>query len=368
MKKIEECSKAIAEAVKLCNVKVIPIYPITPQTHIPEEISKFVNDGEFNSELIYTESEHSMLSAAIGASASGVRTFTATSSQGLAYTFENLFIASGLRLPIVMAVANRTLSAPINIWGDHQDSISVRDCGWLQFYAESSQEAFDTTIQAYKIAEQINLPVMVCVDGFNLSHVYEPVDILEQKQVNSFLPEFKPKFKLDTNKPITIGPVAYPNTFMQFKKQQQDAMLDSIKIIKNVNIEFKNKFKRSYGDGLIETYNLKGKKKAIIAMGSICGTIRELSNKLKNFGLIKIRCFRPFPKQELINVCKNLNELIVIDKNISIGNGGALAIEVKNALFDKKINVRSYIAGLGGKDITINDLEKALKNKEGWML
>ncbi|MFH0936388.1 MAG: LAGLIDADG family homing endonuclease [Candidatus Woesearchaeota archaeon] len=247
---------------------------------------------------------------------------------------------------------------------DHQDSISARDSGWLQFYVESSQEAFDTTIQAYKIAEQINLPVMVCVDGFTLSHMYEPVDILEQNKVNSFLPKYKPKFKLDTNKPITIGPVAYPNTFMQFKKQQQDAMLDSIKLIKKVNSEFKNKFKRSYGDGLIETYNLKNKK-AIIAMGSVCGTIREFCDKNK-IGLIKIRCFRPFPKQELINACKNLNELIVIDRNISIGNEGALATEVKSILKNKKI--KSYIAGLGGKDITINDLEKTLKNKEGWIL
>jgi pyruvate ferredoxin oxidoreductase alpha subunit len=329
-----------------------------------EEIAKFVNDGELDAELIYSESEHSMLSSAIGASAIGVRVFTATSSQGLAYAFENLFIASGLRLPIVMAVANRTLSSPINIWNDIQDSISARDSGWLQFYAESSQESFDTIIQAYKIAEQINLPVMVCVDGFTLSHMYEPVEILEQKQVDSFLPEYKPKFILDPKKPITMGPVAYPNTFMQFKKQQQEAMLNSIKIIKKVNNEFKNKFKRSYGNGLIETYNLKNKK-AIIAMGSVCGTIREFCDKNK-VGLIKIRCFRPFPKQELINTCKNLKELIVIDKDISIGNEGALAIEVKSVLHNKKI--KSFIMGLGGKDITLKDLEKTLKNKEGWIL
>jgi len=260
------------------------------------------------------------------------------------------------------------LSSPLNIWCDHSDSISARDSGWLQFYVESSQEAFDTVIQAYKIAEQINLPVIVCVDGFTLSHVYEPVEILEKNKVNSFLPEYKAKFKLDVNKPITIGAVVDQSKFMQFKKQQQDAMLDSIKIIKKVNIEFKNKFKRSYGNGLIETYNLKNKKKAIIAMGSICGTIRVLSGKLKNFGLIKIRCFRPFPKQELINICKNLKELIIIDKNISIGNEGALASEVKSVLFNKKIKIKSFIMGLGGKDVTLKDLEKTLKNKEGWIL
>lgn len=358
--KIEECSKAVAEAVKLCKPKVIAAYPITPQTHIVERLADFVSNKELKCEYVNVESEHSAMSACVGAQATGARTFTATCSQGLALMHEILFIASGLRLPIVMANVNRALSAPISIWNDHSDSIAARDSGWIQLYVESSQEAFDTIIQAYKIAEKSSLPVMVNLDGYILSHVYEPISTLTQQQVNKFLPDYKPKFKLDPNNPLTIGSIADPNYYMEFKKEQHEAMLDSIKIIKQTNNEFKKQFKRSYGDGLIETYNINAKK-LFVAMGSVCGTIKELIDKNKQYGLIKVKCFRPFPKEELKKIIKN-KELIVIDKNISFGNEGALAIEIKTI----SNNVKSVIAGLGGRDITIEGLLKITK-KGGWL-
>lgn len=361
MKKIEECSKAIAEAVKLAKPGVIAAYPITPQTHIVEALADFVGNKELDSEYINVESEHSAMSACVGAQATGVRTFTATCSQGLSLMNEILFIASGLRLPIVMAVANRALSAPISIWNDQSDSIAARDSGWIQLYAEDSQEAFDTMIQAYKIAEKCSLPVMVCVDGFTLSHVYEPVNVLTQQEVDKFLPKYNPKIKLDPKNPVTFGSIADPSCYMEFKKEQHEAMLDSIKVIKQINEDFKKQFKRSYGDGLIETYNIEAKK-IFVAMGSVCGTIRELIDKNKEYGLIKIKSFRPFPFNELKEVVKD-KELIVIDKDISFGAGGALAIELKNI----STNVKSVIAGLGGRDITIDKLKKAAE-KGGWLL
>jgi pyruvate ferredoxin oxidoreductase alpha subunit len=354
MKKIVECSMAIAEAVKLCRPGVIPCYPITPQTHIPEYISNFVNNGELKSELVYVESEHSALSAAIGASAAGVRTFTASASQGLALMHEVLFIASGMRLPIVMAVTNRSLSAPINIWNDHQDSISERDSGWLQFYCADSQEAHDTVVQAFKVAEKINLPAMVCVDGFTLSHVFEPVDLLGKDDVDKYLSDFNPSIKLDPARPVTMGPIAYPKEYMLFKIQQHDAMLKSIPLIKEANQQFKYFFNRSYGDGLIEEYRMEDAELAFVCMGSMYGTVKfvvdELRKKDKKVGVIRIRCFRPFPSEELIKATAKINGLIVFDRNISLGNEGALCSELK-ALLPSKV-VKGYVIGLGGADIT----------------
>ena len=363
-----ECSQAIAEAVKLCKVKVIPAFPITPQTHIVERIADFVNDGKIDADLIEVESEHSAMSAAIGASAVGVRTFTATASQGLALMHEVLFAASGLRLPIVMAVANRALSAPISIWNDHQDSIASRDSGWIQLYVESSQEAYDTIIQAYKIAEdkKVQLPLMVCLDGFILSHVWEPVEFISN--LGSFLPEFKLENKLDSKKPVSMGAIAFPNSYMEIKKLQVDAIDNSREIIKKVNLEFNKKFGRKYGDGLIETYKMKNAKKGIIAMGSVCGTIRTVIDETEDVGLIKIRSFRPFPIKELQNLCKGIKEIKVLDKDISPGSNGALYTEVRDALYNSKINIKSFIVGLGGKDVTKSHIRKALKSeKGGWL-
>lgn len=331
-----------------------------------ERLADYINDGILDSEMIHCESEHSALSAAIGASATGVRTFTATASQGLALMHEILYVVSGMRLPVVMAVANRALSAPINIWNDHQDSISARDSGWLQFYVESAQEALDTIIQAYKISENKNilLPSMVCLDGFTLSHVWEPVDIPEQKKVKEFLPKYDHPFKLDPKKPVTMGPIGFPNSFMNFKEQQQKAMIDAIPLIKQVNSEFKTKFKRDYGNGLIEEYKTNDAKKAIVCMGTICGTSRvlidELRRKGEKVGLIKIKTFRPFPEEELQKATKNIKELAVIDRDISLGYEGTLYSEIKSALYGKKIKISGFIAGLGGRDITLSHLKKAL--------
>jgi pyruvate ferredoxin oxidoreductase alpha subunit len=380
-KRVIEASKAVAIAARLCKPKVIAVYPITPQTHIPEAIANFVYDGEMDTELIDVESEHSALSACIGASAVGARTFTATAAQGLALMHEVLFATSGMRLPVVMAIANRALSAPINIWNDHQDSISARDSGWIQFYVESAQEALDTTIMAYKVAENkdIMTPAMVCLDGFTLTHVYEPADIPEQKQVDAFLPGYKPLFKLDPKKPVTMGPIGYPNSYMEFKLQQQKAMEKALQEIKKVQAEFFKKFGRTYGNGLIEAYKTKGADYAIVAMGTICSTtkdiIDELRKKGKKIGLIKIKTYRPFPEKEIIEAAKNLKAIAVLDRDISLGQEGAVYTDIKSALKNCKPIINSFIVGLGGRDVTpdtiMTAINKTIKSKnplKKWLL
>ncbi|MCG2718212.1 MAG: pyruvate ferredoxin oxidoreductase, partial [Nanoarchaeota archaeon] len=336
MKKVIECSHAIAEAVKLCKPAVIPMFPITPQTHIVERLADFINEGSLDSEMIHVESEHSAMSAAIGSSAAGTRTFTATNSQGLLLMSEMVFVASGMRLPIVMAIANRAVSSPINIWCDHSDSMAVRDSGWIQLYCESTQEAFDTIIQAFKVAEKTFLPAMVCVDGFSLTHVWEPADILSSKEVDKFLPKYKPMFSLDPKKPVTMGPIAFPNTYQDFKKQQHDAMKESLKEIVDVNKEFKSKFNRSYGNGLIETYKMDDAKIVYVCMGSLCTTVRgvidDYRKKGKKVGMIKIKCFRPFPTENILDVTKDVENLLVIDKAVSLGNEPIVFNEIKSAL------------------------------------
>ena len=370
MKTVIEASTAVALAVKMCRPAVIPIYPITPQTHIVERITEYINDGELESRPINAESEHSAISAAIGISATGQRTFTATSSQGLALMHEILFIAAGMRLPIVMAVANRALSAPINIWNDHQDSISERDAGWIQLYVESGQEALDTTIQAYKIAEdsRILLPIMVCLDGFTLTHVWEPVDVPEEKRVESYLPKYKPLYKLDVENPMTFGPIGFPDSFMHFKQAQQEAMQDSIQVIKKAHDDYATKFERSYGNGLVELYKMTDADYAIMAMGTVCGTTRvaidELRKKGEKVGMIKVRSYRPFPKEEILKACSTIKAVGIIDRNMSLGNEGALYTDVRSLLYQQKNGpiVNGFICGLGGRDITINHINKIFEN------
>ncbi len=338
-------------------------------THVVEKLAEIVANSKLKTEYLNVESEHSALSACIGAQATGVRTFTASSSQGIALMHEMLFIASGLRMPIVMAVANRALSAPINIWCDHSDTMAERDSGWLQFYCESSQEAYDTIIQAYKISENKNvlLPSMVCVDGFTLSHVSEPVDLLSQQQVNSFLPNYKPEFKLDTKKPLTLGPIVYPQHYMFFKQKQQEAMEKAKQEIKNINKQFRKKFGRAYGDGLIETYKMQDASHALIGIGSLCSTARAVIDaerkKGKKIGLIRIRTFRPFPAEELIRMCRGLKGIAVIERAFSYGNAGPLFTEIK-ALLREKIKINNFIAGIGGRDVTPEIISKAI-NKIG---
>ncbi|OQX18047.1 MAG: pyruvate ferredoxin oxidoreductase [Candidatus Altiarchaeales archaeon A3] len=362
MKTILEGSEAVAEVAALCRPAVLAIYPITPQTHIPENLSQIVAEGKLNAKVIYAESEHSAISACVGASASGVRTYTATSSQGLALMHEILFIASGMRLPIVMTNANRALSAPINIWNDQSDSIAQRDAGWIQLYVETVQEAADKIIQAYKIAEdrEILLPVMVNMDGFSLTHCVEPADIPEQEEVDEFLPKYDPSYKLDPNNPMTFGPIAFPNSYTEFRKMQWNAMEKAKEKIKEVNDEFYKFFGRNYGNGLIEEYNTKSAEYIIVSIGSVCGTIKDVIDKHKDVGLIRVISFRPFPSEELKQVLKDVKGIAVIEKDVSIGIGGALWSEVRGFV-NNPDKVYSCIAGLGGRDIKKEDIENIIE-------
>lgn len=375
MKKVISGNQAVAEAVKLCRPGVIAAYPITPQSAIMENLTQYLADGELDSELIRVESEHSSMSACIGAEATGVRSFTATASQGLALMHEMLFVASGMRLPIVMAVANRALSAPLNIWNDQQDSFASRDSGWIQLYVESAQEAFDTQIQAFKIAEELSTPVMVCLDGYVLSHTYEQVELIGQEKVNRFLPPYKPKVSLNPARPVTMGPVGDPTYYIQFKRQQQDALEKAPEVIRKVNREFSSLSGRSWGNGLIEKIGMGGKKHAIVTIGSLTGTARELQERA-GIGIIKVKSLRPFPAEEIRKACQGLESVGVIEKDVSLGTNGALYDEIRSALYtlEKRPKVSGFIAGLGGRDITLKDVESVMEKiksgREGteWIL
>jgi len=372
MEKIDVITGTTAAAIgaKLANVEVIAAYPITPQSECVEVLAKFIADGEFDAEYIKVESEHSAMAACIGASATGVRTFTATASQGLALMHEMLYIASGMRLPIVMLNTNRALSAPINIWCDHQDSITERDTGWIQIYAKDNQETLDSIIQAYRIAEDedILLPVMVCIDGFILTHTVEPVSIPDEKKVRDYLGIYEPKHAyLDPDRPITQGPVGVPECYMETRKHIWDAMERAKKVIKRVNEEYYEIFNRRYGNGLVEGYNLENADTVLVAMGSVCGTIRYVIDKLKekgkNVGLLRIRTYRPFPKEEIKEMLEGVENVGVLDRNVSFGfNMGALGTEMLATLRDKKIC--NYIVGLGGRDITPSNIEEIIRHLE----
>ena len=368
--KIITGTSAAAEAARLCDVDVISAYPITPQTTCVEKLADFVANGELNAEFIKVESEHSAMSACIGASATGARTFTATSSQGLALMHETLFIASGMRLPIVMMNANRALSAPINIWNDQQDSISQRDTGWIQIYAEDNQETLDSIIQAYRIAEHedVLLPVMVNLDGFILTHTVEPVTIPTEEKVREFVGVYEPKHAyMDPDRPITQGPVGVPDCYTETRYAVQKAMENSEKVIMDIHDEFAEKFKRSYGNGLIETYNIENAETVLVALGSVCGTIKEVIDKLKkegkNYGLLRIRTYRPLPVKHIKEALKDAENIAILDKNITLGmNKGAVYTDLAGFLKNKK--TINYIVGLGGRDITPKDIENIVAHAE----
>jgi len=377
-KKVISGSEAIAIAVKLCKPKVLPMYPITPSTLVPEKLSEFVANGEMTAQMIYVESEHSAASALYGAYATGVRSFTATASQGLALMHEIIPIISASRFPAVMFIANRALSGPLNIWNDHSDSMSEKDQGWIQFFCETPQEAFDTIIMAYKLAEKenVSIPVMVCADGFVLTHVYEPVTIEDQDKVTKFVGEYNPTNYLDPKAPKTFGAFAQPNTYFEFKEQIQTAMKEAIKEIPNVHKEFAKEFGREYGDGLIELINMKDAEYALMIAGSTVGTakevVEELRKKGKKVGIIKIKSIRPFPVDDLLSATKKLKGLGVIDRHISLGYEGTLCTDTKAALKNEKVKVSGFIAGLGGRDIDRERIRKAfdlvMKGKDGeWL-
>ena len=362
-KKVMTANKAVAEAVKLAKPQVIPVYPITPQTSISETLAQFVADGDIDAEYVRVESEHSAISAALGASEAGVRVFTATSSQGLMLMHEILFAAAGMRAPIVMADANRAISAPLSIWNDQQDSIAQRDAGWIQIYAEDGQESLDSILTAYKISENPNvlLPTMVCLDGFILTHTVEPVDIPSQEEVDRFLPKYTPKHAfLDPENPMSLGTFTDPNYYMEARYQVEEAMEKSMNVIEEVNKEFEDIFTRKYG--FIEEYKCDDAEIIIVAMGSLCSTIRtcvdEMRERGEKVGLLKIRVYRPFPVEHIEKAIVNADKIAVIDKNISFGIGGALYNDIK-----AKTNAEAYdfIVGLGGRDITPDHIDEIVE-------
>jgi len=368
MRAFLEGSKAIAEVVGLCKPGVISAYPITPQTHIVEELAQLIADGKLNSQFINVESEHSAASVVLGASATGVRVYTATSSQGLFLMAEVLFNIAGMRLPVVLTCANRAISAPINIWNDQQDSVSLRDSGWIQFYAENIQEAVDLHLIAYRLAEDkdVMLPVMVCIDGYILTHVIETVDLSEQEKINKFLPEYQPPYKLDVNNPLTLGFLADADYYTEARFAIQETHREMLKFIPQLFGDFSSIFGRNYN--FVERYHLQDAQKVIVAMGSVCGTIKdvvdELRKKGKRVGLLKILCLRPFPYQEIYNALKDIPRIAVLDRALSLGSFAPLASEIK-ALFSGKKKapkiVSSFIAGLGGRDITRENIKQIFR-------
>lgn len=375
MKEFIEGSHAIAEIVKRCRPGVVSAYPITPQTHIVEDLAQMVADKELNAQFVNVESEHSAASVVLGAEATGVRSYTATSSQGLLLMAEVVFNIAGMRLPLVMTDANRAISAPINIWNDQQDVMTVRDSGWVLLFAENNQEAVDLHVQAYRIAEDPNvmLPVMVNVDGFILTHGMEVVDMPTQEEVDKFLPPYKTTYKLDVENPLTMGFLADPDYYLEIRSMVQETQKELLEIIPKVATEFSKAFKRTSG-GLVEGYKLEDAEQVFVSMGSVCGTIRDtvddLRNKGKKVGLLKIISYRPFPKDAILSVLAKAKEVAVIDKSISLGAFGPLYTDLAagmSTLGSKMPKVSGFVLGLGGRDITkksITDVYERLSGKQ----
>ncbi len=363
MKKVITGDHAVAIGAKLCRVDVVPAFPITPQTLIIEHIADFVNNGELDTKFLTMESEHSVMSAAAAASAAGARVFTATSSQGLAFMHEMLYATAPLRLPVVMANASRTLGGPPGIWCEYNDSMGARDSGWLQLYVEDNQEALDMIIQSFRIAEdkRVLLPVMPCLDGFVLTHTVEPVDIPAQEEVDSFLVPYEPDIILDPARPAMIGTFMPAEYIMELRRQTVGAFECAKDVIKEVNDEFAKKFGRDYG-GLVDTYRMDDAKVALITMGTVTSTSREVVDELRQkgekVGIIKLRFFRPFPSEELRKLVSNLDALGVFDRSISYHGGGPVYNEVRSALFGLTIPVIDHLAGLGGRDVTKEQIFK----------
>jgi pyruvate ferredoxin oxidoreductase alpha subunit len=365
-----EVSLAVAEAVGLCDVDVIAAYPITPQTHVVEHLSELVAEGRLDAEFIPVESEHSAMSACVGSSAAGARTFTSTSSQGYALMSEICYIASTLRLPIVMAVANRAISAPISIWNDHADLMYARDAGWIQLVSENGQEAVDLSVMAFRIAEdpRVSLPVQVNFDGFIMSHVIEPIFLPDEEEVKRFLPPFKPLLRLDPQKPITIGPVGMPDVYTEARKAHDEILKASKSVISEVFDEFAAQFGRKYK--IIETYKAEDAETIIVAMGSLSQTastaIDAMRAKGLKVGMASIRLFRPFPAAELAAAIGKAKNLVLLDRATVFAGGeisGPVALEVKSALFDRGLSPKTanFLVGIGGRDVTQQNFEEMVE-------
>ena len=363
-------NEAQAVAMKQINPDVVAAFPITPSTEIPQYFSTFVSNGEVDTEFVAVESEHSAMSACIGAEAAGARAMTATSANGLSYMWEMLYIAAGSRLPIVLSLVNRAVSAPLNIHNDHSDAMGVRDSGWIMIFSENNQEAYDNMIMAHQIAENKNvmLPLMVCQDGFITSHSIENIELIEDEKVKEFIGTYKPEhYLLNQNEPIAVGPMDLQAYLFEHKYQQAEAMRNAKKVILEVADKFEKMTGRKYG--LFEEYQLKDAEIAIVCMNSTAGTTKAVVDKLRangvKAGLLKIRVFRPFPVEEVAKALKNVKAIAILDKADSLnGAGGALYEDVTSAMYTENVHVPAvnYIYGIGGRDTTTNDIEKVFED------
>lgn len=357
-----EGSQAVAEAVALSRPEVISAYPITPQTHIVEDLGRMVKSGELSPcEFLLVESEFGALSACIGSSAAGARSYTATSSQGMLFMMEAVYNASGMGLPIVMTVGNRAIGAPINIWNDWSDSMSARDAGWIQLFVESNQEAVDVHIQAFRLAEELSMPVMVCMDGFILTHSYSQVDIPSQQLVDSYLPPFQPRQVLDPSAPLSMGAMVGPEAFTEVRYLAHHRQREALRLIVEQAAEFGKLTGRDSG-GLLKEYECEGKETVVITMGSVIGTMKEVLAEMReqghSIGALTVRSFRPFPIEALQEALKDAKRVIVFEKSLAVGMGGILANDVRMATRGLDLEVHSVIGGLGGRPITRANLHR----------
>ena len=366
MLKQTEGSHAVAEAVALCRPDVICAYPISPQTHIVEGLGELVKSGALAPcEFINVESEFAAMSVAIGSSAAGARTYTATASQGLLFMAEAVYNASGLGLSIIMTVANRAIGAPINIWNDHSDSMSQRDSGWLQLFAETNQEALDLHIQAFKLAEELSMPVMVCMDGFILTHACERVDIPEQAEVDAFLPPYEPRQILDPAEPVSIGAMVGPEAFMEVRYLAHAKQLSALEHIPRIAEEFEARFGRKSG-GLVRAYRCEDAETIVVALGSVIGTLKETIDALRDdgvrIGVLGIQSFRPFPLAAVRAALQRARRVVVLEKSFCVGLGGVVSTDVRLALSGLQLHGYTVVAGLGGRAITKASLDRMLRD------
>ena len=359
-----EGSQAVAEAVGLCRPEVICAYPISPQTHIVESLGRMVSTGALERcEFINVESEFAAMSVAIGASAAGARAYTATASQGLLFMAEAVFNAAGLGLPIVMTVANRAIGAPINIWNDHTDAMSLRDCGWIQLFAETNQEAVDLHLQAFRLAEELSLPVMVCMDGFILTHAVERVDLPTQEQVDAWLPPYEPRQVLDPADPVSIGAMVGPEAFMEVRYLAHVKQRQALDLIPQWAREFQDVFGREAG-GLVRGYRCEDAETVVVALGSVLGTIKDTVDELREegvrVGVLGIHCFRPWPLAAISEALAGARRVVVVEKSLAVGLGGIVANNVRGAYTGNPADVHTVVAGLGGRAITRASLRRLI--------
>jgi pyruvate ferredoxin oxidoreductase alpha subunit len=363
-----EGSQAVAQAVALCRPEVICAYPISPQTHIVEGLGKMVKAGELAPcEFINVESEFAAMSVAIGASATGARSYTATASQGLLFMAEAVYNASGLGLPIVMTVANRAIGAPINIWNDHSDALSQRDSGWIQLFAENNQEALDLHIQAFRLGEELSLPVMVCMDGFILTHAVEQVDVPTQEQVDAYLPPFDPRQVLDPNEPVSIGAMVGPEAFTEVRYLAHAKQLQALERIPEYASQFRDIFGRDSG-GLVRPYRCEDAETIVVALGSVLGTIKDVVDEMREeghkIGVLGIISFRPFPLAAVREALHHAQRVVVLEKSLAVGIGGIVSTDVRMSLSGIRLNGYTVIAGLGGRAITKKSLHGLFRQAE----